>query len=207
MFILVLPLLIFIVLFPKEIITQLYGINYAEGYIALIILAIGISSNMLTGMTGNILIAGGKPKYNLTCEIIAAITNITFNVALIPKYGILGAAIGTSISFFARNIASLIFVYNSQRIHPYNLKYLRVFGSGIIIFLIFYFIKTNIFVNTSSIIYLIISGPILLLIYFVLIFMSHSLDRNDFFILNIIYKRIGIKFKLLEKIIKIYISK
>lgn len=202
MFLLVFPLLLFILLYPREIITQLYGPEYATGYFALSILAFGISSNMLTGMTGSILIAGGKPTYNLTCEIIAAVTNLSLNLALIPAYGISGAAIGTCTSFFARNVASLFFVYKSQKIHPYNYKYLRIIACGVVVFLIFYYIKKEIYLNITSLLPLSIMGICLLFVYFLMIIFSRALDRNDFFILNIIYKRSGVKIRFIEKLFK-----
>ena len=121
----VLPMFLFILMFPKEILRVLYGSEYTGGYLALIVLSFGISMNDFAGTSANILVAGGRTKLNLACEVIAAITNVILNIILIPRYGIVGAAIGTGVSFMARNISALLFVHGAYGIHPYKKNYVN----------------------------------------------------------------------------------
>jgi len=200
MFLLVLPMFIFIVLFPKEIITLLYSSEFSTGYVVLGILAFGIFSNVFTGLTGSILIGSGKPKLNLVCEIIAAVTNVTLNLILIPYYGIIGAAIGTAASYCVRNICSFIFVYKTIGINPYGKNYIKILFSGIVALVLILFIKTNVVFSQFWLIDMVIAGIILLVIYTILIFVTRSFDKNDKFILKMFTKRLGLNLKILDRL-------
>jgi O-antigen/teichoic acid export membrane protein len=200
-FLMVLPVFIYILLFPKEIISLIYGAEYSDGYIALIILATGISMNTFTGMTGGILVGGGYTRLNLTVEIIAAITNVSLNIVLIPLYGIVGAAIGTSASFFARNIASLIFVYRVTKIHAFNKKYIGIVFSGLVVFIVFYLFKTLVFTFLTSSLFVLLEGVLLLSFYTILLFIFRCFDKNDEFFLKLITKRLKIPLKIFRSFI------
>lgn len=194
-FMMVLPVFIYLLLFPKEVIILLYGSGYSEGYIPLIILAAGISMNTFTGMTGSILVGGGYTKLNLTVEIIASITNVSLNVILIPIFGILGAAIGTSASYFTRNIASLVFVYKTTKMHAFNKKYIRIVISGLVTFIIFYLLKVFVFPLFASQFFVLLAGVLLLGFYSLLVLAFRCFDKNDIIILRIITKRLKINVK------------
>ena len=98
-FLVVLPIFIFILIFPKEILTLLYGSSYTSGYLALIIITFGIAANDFSGTAATILVAGGRTRANLVCEVIGAITNVALNIVLIPIYGIVGAAISADVAY------------------------------------------------------------------------------------------------------------
>ena len=186
-------------MFPRETITLLYTREFSAGYFVLAILAFGVFSNVFTGMTGSILIASGKPRLNLYCEIIAALTNVSLNLLLIPRYGILGAAIGTSISFLMRNIASLIFVYTTNKIHPYTKKYLGIIVSGLLVFIGFYLFKSQVSLTLPLWAYVILMGLILMVVYLLFIVMLRCLDKNDIFIIKLLTNRLGIKSRLFDR--------
>lgn len=200
-FMMIMPVFIYILLFPKEVIALLYGGEYSEGYLCLIILATGISMNVFTGMTGGILVGGGYLKLNLTVEIIASITNVALLVILIPIYGIIGAAIGTSASFFIRNIAQTVFVYKTTKMHAFNKKYVGIIFSGLIVFIVFYLYKALVFPFLSSAFFVILTGILLLGLYTILILIFRCLDKNDVFILKIIMKRLRLNGKMFRSFI------
>lgn len=191
----VLPIYIYVMLFPQEIITILYGADFSSGYLSLVILATGLCMNVFTGVTGNILIAGGYTKLYLLGEIIAAITNISLNLVLIPIYGIIGAAISVSVSYFVRNFISLIFVYKTIKMHAYNKSYSGIVFSGLVIFFVGFILKTQIFVLLTPITTALIIGVIIFILYLALIWISKSLDKNDRFILKLIIRKIRANLK------------
>jgi len=195
-FLLVLPISIYILLFPREVITLLYGADYSSGYLSLVILTTGLSMSVFTGMAGCILICGGYTKMNLAVEIIAAITNISLNLVLIPMYGIIGAAIGVSVYYFTRNFVSLIFVYKATKIHAFDKSYIGIAFSGMIIFVIGFFLKTQIFPFFSTTSSAIIIGLIIFILYLVLIWVSKCLDKNDRYIIKLIIRRIRSNIKM-----------
>jgi O-antigen/teichoic acid export membrane protein len=186
----VLPVFIYIILFPEEVITLLYGVDYSEGYLALTILAAGITINVIAGMTGGILVGVGQTKLNLLLEIIAAIIFVSFDLVLIPIYGVIGAAIGFFACCFARTIISLFLVYKTTKIYAFNRSYYKIIFSGLITLFIGFILKTNIFPLFVSTITLFFIALFIMGLYFVLIWISRCLDKNDLLILKLIIKKV-----------------
>lgn len=84
-----------IYLFGQELILLLYGNEYKNAYLALVFniwSSIAISQGLARGIW---LIGENLQKYRLYNNIIGVILNIILNMILIPKYGIIGAAIAT----------------------------------------------------------------------------------------------------------------
>ncbi len=92
----------------------LYGNEYINAYIPLIILTIGI----WFGVLGNIhyiwMICENKEKYSTFYSFSGCVTNVIFNSLLIPKYGIIGAAIATLISQISSNILSFYLIKDAR---------------------------------------------------------------------------------------------
>mgnify|MGYP003681902767 FL=1 len=86
--------------------------DYLSYQSTLIILTIGISGILiLRGLFGNLLSSIGKAHVNFIITSIALILNLGFNYYLIPKYGLLGAAITSSFLMWFSGILSLILFY------------------------------------------------------------------------------------------------
>ncbi len=198
-FLVVLPLFMLILIFPKEIITLLYGSKYVEGYLALVILSCGIAMNDFAGTAGNILVGGGHTKLNLMCEIIAAVTNIVLAVILIPRYGITGAAAATGISYMTRNISSVSFVYITFRMHPYRASYLRILLAGLITTGIVYTLKM--ILPFSWLINMLLLGCLFILFYLTLTVIFRSLDQNDRVVLEAVENKTGLNLGFIKKFI------
>jgi O-antigen/teichoic acid export membrane protein len=120
--ILTLPVVITILFFPDTIM-KFFGQAYTIGSNALVILALGQMINVFVGANGLILSMCGHEKLLLTNNILMAIINIIFNAILIPKIGILGAAISTGMSIAIINIVKVFEVKFLLGIIPYNKEY------------------------------------------------------------------------------------
>ena len=93
------PIILVILLWPKTVLS-IFGPIYAENSAtALRILSIGFILSNLTGIASGTLIAIGLPRFILMTNLVAAVINITLNFLLIPKMGINGAAIVSTVSF------------------------------------------------------------------------------------------------------------
>ena len=97
--ILAVPLGLFFVLYAKECVLILSGPEYAASVLPMQIL---MPTLLFIGI-GNIfgvqmLVPLGKEKTILISEAVSAAVNVTVNSLLIPKYGVLGAAVGTLIA-------------------------------------------------------------------------------------------------------------
>jgi O-antigen/teichoic acid export membrane protein len=117
-----LPIFITILFFPDTIM-KFFGQAYTIGSTALVILALGQMINVFVGANGTILSMCGHERLLLINNISMAIINIILNAILIPKIGILGAAISTGMSIAIINIIKVFEVKFLLGIIPYNKEY------------------------------------------------------------------------------------
>ncbi|WP_312911942.1 oligosaccharide flippase family protein [Natronosalvus caseinilyticus] len=102
--------------FSTEFISVIYGGEYAEGGLVLTILAIGYAASNVLNVHGPLLRALGKSKLLSFNSAAAAISNVAFNIILIPTLGIMGAAIATGVSFIIRDgMATIQIHYYTNR--------------------------------------------------------------------------------------------
>lgn len=81
----------------------LYGTRYASSGLYLSILAIGQYAQAATGLNGTTLMVYGKLRFVMSINLLVVALNLGLNLILIPHYGALGAAIGTSVSLVLHN--------------------------------------------------------------------------------------------------------
>ena len=86
--------------------------------------------------------------------IFIAVLNFILNVILIPKYGINGAALSTTISLISLSMISGVQTYKSQKIVPLRRKMLNISFAGAIPLGILLLIKPLIEINIVSFIVL-----------------------------------------------------
>ncbi|OQX18172.1 MAG: hypothetical protein BWK75_06850 [Candidatus Altiarchaeales archaeon A3] len=105
------PMLLVMLVFPIQILTIVYGENYASGWIVLIIASTYIFISFLS-LPSQFIIAAMN-RLDITKKIIAvgAITNVALNFIFIPPYGINGAAFTTLISTI---IMTILFLRTSK---------------------------------------------------------------------------------------------
>jgi O-antigen/teichoic acid export membrane protein len=127
--ILLLPLGLLICFFGKEIILLLYGKEYIYALLpAYILLAARVIRGSMIVPIGGSLSAAGKPNLVLRFTLISAIADILLNILLIPKYGIIGAAIATTSSLLLDTGLSLFFTIKIIRFKFDYKWYSSIFG-------------------------------------------------------------------------------
>lgn len=99
-----LPVVVGLVAFGEQLLTLLFGVEYAIGATALAILAVGQLVNAYVGSVGVLLSMTGHEKDTAIGVGVAAVVNVVLNFMLIPKFGIEGAASATAISVVVWNI-------------------------------------------------------------------------------------------------------
>jgi len=118
-----LPVTVACILIP-EYLLGIFGDEFKTATLTLTILAIGNFVNSITGSIGILLqMTGRQNKYN---QIIlsAAILSVILNIILIPRYGILGAAIASTTAKILQNSISVIYA-------KYDLGILSFYFPGI----------------------------------------------------------------------------
>ncbi len=131
LFIIVFPLALGIGILARPLIIKIYGTGFLPSVPVLQILLIGLVFGYLSFITGALLNATNHQKVQTVLLAIALVFNVGLNLALIPLWGIIGAAIAAVLSniilaiggfYFARRFAIIngenIFRFANQAIWP-----------------------------------------------------------------------------------------
>ncbi|MGD9347554.1 MAG: oligosaccharide flippase family protein [Candidatus Aminicenantes bacterium] len=132
-----LPLTILVVFFAKEIL-MFWGPAYAMGAMSLIVMALAQLVNCTTGACGFVIMMSGRTKINLLNTLSAFILTVALSLILIPKHGILGAALSLGVVLAVISMAKLIEVFILIKIHPFRRDFLKpVLAGGLSLCLLF----------------------------------------------------------------------
>lgn len=110
------PLLLVILIAPGWLM-GLFGPEFVAGAIALQILAVGQTVNLLAGPVGTVLIMTRHERWALGYGLAGAALAASLCWFLIPAYGVIGAAIAVSATMIFRRMAALIIVRQVVGIH------------------------------------------------------------------------------------------
>jgi len=177
-----------LLLFGPALIKIFFTRIYFREPLALFILATGNFLSSSLGPTARTLEAFGNTKLWLLNSILMISFNGGLNFVLIPKYGLIGAAISHSISLIIGGLAGLIEIYVLHGLQPFNLKHLKYILNLLLSSLITYLLITSFpEINLVRLIFL-------LVFFFCLIsmglYLSKTLDEVDLNILKTIKTRL-----------------
>lgn len=96
----------------------LFGEEFIIAYIPLLILMGGESVHALAGSVGFLMTMTGHQNQAAVIVGISALINITLNIMLIPRLGIIGAATATAVVIALRTIIMLAYVWLKLNINP-----------------------------------------------------------------------------------------
>lgn len=99
-----------ILFFGASFIMKMYGSEFISGTIPLMIMVVGQLVNTATGPVAQLLNATGHHRQFTYMSLIAAFFNIIINLFLIKHYGIIGAAIATSLSLILWNLLGVWYI-------------------------------------------------------------------------------------------------
>ncbi len=181
-----LPLALVIFVFPEQLIQQLYGVSYLEGVTLLLILTVTQLINLGTGAISQMMLMADFEHRWFRFSAISLIANIVLNVLLIPRYGGIGAAIGSGAAFSLLNILGLVSIKKNLNINPYDKSYLKVLGSILITFALL--LAGNMLKISHSLFSLgmIIVGAYLIFAFCLILFGIEKQEKD--FILNIVHR-------------------
>lgn len=122
---LVLPLYISLLFAPEAILTGIFKQSYAAGVIPLVVIASGIFVHILSGLSGDALIALGRTRLVMFGNVGAGVLNIILNILLIPRSGIAGAAVASAGAYTLFNLVHVFWLYNETGIFPFRRHLIR----------------------------------------------------------------------------------
>ncbi len=103
--------------FLGPLLLSLFGDDFVQGTTALHVLLLGNLINVAIGSVGYLMTMTGNQIEACKVVGLSALCNIVLNAYLIPKYGMLGAAVATSLSMAYWNIALWIKVRRELRVN------------------------------------------------------------------------------------------
>lgn len=148
------PLFLLLIFFPKYFLNA-FGEGFLGGSACLMVISLAYLLNSTLGLSASLLVMSGRSDLALKNNLCAVISNIILNYLLIPKFGVLGAAIGTGISLVILNLLRLTEVFYLMKIHPYRFDYLKPLLAGLISITTVFFIQNN-FSDMGNIILLVL---------------------------------------------------
>ena len=145
-FVVLIPLFFSVFVYSKTIIRIFFGAEYESGYLAMQILLVGVLFYIVAMINNQVISAIGKPKIVAKIIALAAVINIIFNIAFIPRYGIEGAAIATLVSYFIILILSSLKLRSIVKIKIPLLSWIKQ-SALVILFIIVTLIVKDLFVS------------------------------------------------------------
>lgn len=118
---------VFLVVFfaPVAVMNGLFGPAFSAGVTPLIILTVGLLINISAGGVARLLIMTGHQNIWFYSSGAVMLLSMILNIAFIPRWGITGAALGTSISVALLSLVGLFQVKRLLDLWPYDRRYLK----------------------------------------------------------------------------------
>ena len=166
-----------IAIFGDQITGLLFTNDYAIYPVALTILALGTLINSSFGPEGMTLEAYGNTKLVMINSMIALIVNVGLGFLLIPRYGIVGAAISTAVTLSINGLLGFLEIFFLYKMQPFSINTIKYLGIGVFTGLIFLGIRT--WFNIESILGILILATIMVGVYIAGFYLTNSLDEVD----------------------------
>jgi O-antigen/teichoic acid export membrane protein len=114
-----------VVLFSREILGLVFGTEYTAGSLVLVILMGEKVIQSIHVILGRSLEAINRPELVAKAGITSMALNLVLNVVLVLRYGIVGAAVATALSFTINSILTAYYLSQFVSIH---IPYIRIGG-------------------------------------------------------------------------------
>ncbi len=127
------PIYLLAIVYGPQILT-VFGRSYRAGAPVMIILAASMLVATACGQVDMVLTTTGRSSWSLANGLTAMIVNISVDLALIPRYGIIGAAIGWAAAIGVTNLVPLAQVAVVARLQPFGRGTLTACGIAALCF-------------------------------------------------------------------------
>ncbi|MGN6302729.1 MAG: MATE family efflux transporter [Angustibacter sp.] len=113
------PLYLLFIVFGQTLM-RVFGEGYTAGRPVLVTLSATMLFATACGMVDMVLNMAGRTSWNLINVVISLGLQVAIDILLIPRLGVLGAAIGWAAAIVASNVLALSQVAVSMRLHPFS---------------------------------------------------------------------------------------
>ena len=113
------PAVLVFVLFAPDVVRAFFGAAFVPAAPALAVLVAGLFVRTLVGLNGDVTKAIDRPQIELYAVAVAVVVDVALNAALIPRYGIVGAAAATVVGYATYNALEVAAIYRVAGTHPF----------------------------------------------------------------------------------------
>ncbi len=127
------PLYLVFMIFPATVL-GIFGPRYTAGAAALVVLSLAMLINLGTGNVTVVLLMGGRSSWSAINAGVALAVNIGLNLVLVPRLGILGAAVAWAVSIAVDNLTAMAEIWWVMGLDPFGPGYWRAAGISVACF-------------------------------------------------------------------------
>jgi O-antigen/teichoic acid export membrane protein len=125
------PIAVTVVVLRHELLA-LYGPAFGIGAGAMTVLVVNHLVNATMGLMGYILLVSGRSRLIMVNNVVATLTNLALALLLIPRFGMMGAAIAVLSSVVLSGLLVLVELRIIHGIYPFALPTMKPFVAGAI---------------------------------------------------------------------------
>lgn len=182
-----LPLFLTFFFFPARSLAFVYASGYAGTSGPLQLLLVGAFLATVVGPATSAQVSYGQTRLLLYNTLIAAVVDVTLSFALVPGWGITGAAVAWSVATAVNPVLSAIQLAYTNGVHPFHRHYLvPLFFTAVPVGLAFVLLP---FVPPLWALPVIVIA--IALAFFVVVLVSRSLDTGDLLLLEAVEGLLG----------------
>jgi O-antigen/teichoic acid export membrane protein len=122
---LTMPLAAVVIMFARPLM-RIFGPGFEAGWPILVIGTLGQLVNCGVGSVGYLLLMSGNEKRLIRVQTAIAAVMVVLSIALVPLWGMVGAAVAAALTNVGINVWNLLQVRAALQLSPYNRSYLHL---------------------------------------------------------------------------------
>jgi O-antigen/teichoic acid export membrane protein len=182
------PLFLIVLLFPRQILS-VFGGDFVEGTVALVILAWANLVKAAGGIWGGVLDMTGKTFLRLVNSILLSVVTLGLNFLLIPRWGVVGAATAALVSTIVVNLVGVLEGFILLRMLPYNVDFVKPVAAGLVTLAVAWMMRQWLNVE-AHLVYTAMSAIVILAVYVGMTLLL-GLSPEDRVVLTHLRRRMG----------------
>ncbi|MBX0290149.1 polysaccharide biosynthesis C-terminal domain-containing protein [Hymenobacter sp. HSC-4F20] len=152
--------------------------RYAEGTVVVVLLLGSKLFDGITGVNGLMVVTSPRYRFDLIFNVSLALLTIVLNGLLIPRLGMVGAAVAACVAQVSINVARTWFVWHSYRMQPFTWRIPLILGIAAVAGVAGWLMPTL----SSALLTMLLRSTVLTLVYGGLILLTNSAPEATAFL-------------------------
>ncbi|OVE84033.1 succinoglycan biosynthesis protein exop [Natronolimnobius baerhuensis] len=127
----VLPILAVLLVFGDDLLA-LFGPTYVAGYVPLVVYLGGVFVGSAVGATGWLLMMTDHQYARMLLDWLLAVSNVVLTYVFVLEFGLVGAALGTSLAIAAQNAIQVVLLERFEGLWPFDATFLRPLAAALV---------------------------------------------------------------------------